>query len=142
MNPPGQLDYETAALRARQEISKAEREAGDIRTDRQTQLAAELRQVRAELDQATARMETARGLVHEANITAPMAVYEKIAQNGQAVAFRIMRRIGADTEEGAATEATPLRPGDTLRVSRASPPENIAGGGGGGRGERLSSAGR
>lgn len=115
------IDYETAILRARQEINKAERDALDVRTERQAKLTTELQQAQADLDQVSAKLTTARSLINEAGVTAPHLALEQWTRAAQRPAYSILRSSDGRSAEIPADETTLLRPGDVVRIVQDSP---------------------
>jgi exopolysaccharide production protein ExoF len=115
-----QLDYETAILRAKQDISEAEQNAIDLRNTAEADIATERQQVEAALIEATLKMDMNRGLMTEALAWAPSAA---AAANPASETFTIMREADGSMEEIEADETTPVLPGDVVKVSVKALPE-------------------
>jgi polysaccharide biosynthesis/export protein ExoF len=113
------LDYTTAALRARQEIRKAERDAADLRSERRAGIVAEIQQTEAALDQAKARLATAQRLIDEATVTAPRLILDRSLQASRGTDFWIVRRTGKDVIKIAVDENAAVQPGDVVHVEQA-----------------------
>lgn len=111
------LDLDTAMLRAKQDISKAEQEAIDLKNDNESELAVQRQKVVAELNAVTLKLGMQNGLISEAGGIAPSAGGAE-----QALSYVLVRKSGGKTKEVAATEDTPVLPGDVLKVERASGP--------------------
>ncbi|WP_082145903.1 polysaccharide biosynthesis/export family protein [Microvirga massiliensis] len=121
------LDYTTAALRARQEIGKSERDATDLRTERKASIVAEIQETEAALDQAKARMVTAQKLIEEATTVAPRLVLDRSLQLTPRLAFWIVRQGTGDTSKIAADENAAVNPGDVVHVEAVTG-DNLSGG--------------
>lgn len=112
------LDLETAMLRAKQDISKAEQEAIDLKNDGVSELAVERQKTVGELNAVTLKLGMQKGLIAEAGGTAPTA-----AGTEQAISYVLVRK-GTDgkSKEIAAAEDMPVLPGDVLKVERTDGP--------------------
>ena len=111
------LDLDTAMLRAKQDISKAEQEAIDLKNDNESELAVGRQKVVAELNAVTLKMGMQKGLISEAGGVAPAN-----AGVEPALSYVLVRKSNGKTKEIAAAEDTPVLPGDVLKVERASDP--------------------
>ncbi|WP_395446897.1 polysaccharide biosynthesis/export family protein [Aminobacter sp. UC22_36] len=112
------LDLETAMLRAKQDISKAEQEAIDLRNDAESELAVERQKTVGELNAVTLKLGMQKGLIAEAGGTAPAAVGAE-----QATSYVLVRKGGdGKSKEIAATEDAPILPGDVIKVVRSGGP--------------------
>jgi polysaccharide biosynthesis/export protein ExoF len=109
------LDFSTAILRARQEISKADREETDLKAERKATIVAELQQTNAELDQLKARVATAESLANEATSIAPRLALDRL-QTPQRHSFWIVRPDGTNAVKIAADENAAVMPGDVVRI--------------------------
>ncbi|MDR7223838.1 polysaccharide biosynthesis/export family protein [Aminobacter aminovorans] len=112
------LDLETAMLRAKQDISKAEQEAIDLKNDAESELAVERQKTVGELNAVTLKLSMQKGLIAEAGGTAPAA-----AGTEQPTSFVLVRK-GSDgkSKEVTAAEDTPILPGDVIKVVRSDSP--------------------
>jgi exopolysaccharide production protein ExoF len=113
------LDLQAAALRAKQEINKAERDAADLRQQRRANILAELQDARGSIEQFSAKLNTSSALIDEATVTAPRLALDRSSQNTQRPVFSIVRRIGDRPIEKRAEEDSTVEPGDVIRVDRA-----------------------
>lgn len=111
------LDLDTAMLRAKQDISKAEQEAIDLKNDNESELAVQRQKVVAELNAVTLKLGMQKGLISEAGGVAPSAGGAE-----QALSYVLVRKGNGKTKEITAAEDTPVLPGDVLKVERASGP--------------------
>lgn len=115
------LDMETASLRAKQDINRAEQDAATLRNDREIEVAEQLRSTEAEIEALDLKIAMHRGLMAEAASLAPAAALS--AGGGAAeVSYRIVRSVDGETQESAADENTPVRPGDVVKVAIEPPP--------------------
>jgi protein involved in polysaccharide export with SLBB domain len=112
------LDYATATLRARQEISKADRNGTDLKAQRKATIVTELQETNAALDQLQARLATAESLANEAIRTTPRLTPDRSPQTAQRYSFWIVRRNGGNSVKIAADEDTVVKPGDVVRVEQ------------------------
>lgn len=112
------LDLDTASLRAKQEISKAARNAIDIQNDRDAQLATEGQQVQADLESVALKMSMYRDLMTEALTNAPDAAQIGAdADETPSMQYSIVRTENGKVSEIPAEENTPVLPGDLIKVS-------------------------
>jgi polysaccharide biosynthesis/export protein ExoF len=114
------LDHTTAILRARQEISKADREEIDLKAERKAAIVAELQQANVELDQLKARLVTAESLANEVTSIAPRQALDRMQAPQHS--FWIVRREGADAVKIAADENAAVMPGDVVRIEEVTGP--------------------
>jgi exopolysaccharide production protein ExoF len=116
------LDMETAALRAKQDISKATQDATTLQNDRDAEIAQERQQAEAEIEQLNLKIAMYKDLMAEAMARDPQAALSTGAE--AAVSFSIVRETGEETTEVAADENTPVLPGDVIKVGIAAIPAN------------------
>lgn len=116
------LDMQTASLRARQEINRAERDAETLRSERETEIAEHLRDTEAEIEALDLKIAMHRGLMSEAASLAPAAA---LGASGGAVepSYGIVRTVDGEVQESAADENTPVLPGDVIKVAIVPPLE-------------------
>ncbi|GEP03122.1 polysaccharide biosynthesis/export family protein [Methylobacterium oxalidis] len=122
------LDYEMAALNARQDIKKSEQGATDLKNDLRTRIVTELADTMAAVGQARAKLRTAEDLITEASVVAPRAMLDRqrTAQGGVRPGYTIVRR---GRESGTSVDETAaLEPGDVLRVEMTVQPGSTAAG--------------
>ena len=114
-------DLQLTMLRARQDISKADRDALELRNRRQTEVANDLRQVEMRLQDIAGRAETAERLTYDTEVTAPQVLAERMRSDVTQPVYSILRRDGGEPREIAVTETTAVEPGDIVRVERRDP---------------------
>ncbi|AFL49968.1 exopolysaccharide production protein ExoF [Sinorhizobium fredii] len=111
------LDIDTTSLKAKQDISKATQDESNLRNDWDAQLAQELQNTEAELDTLTLKLGTSRDLMTEALMqSAEAAQLDEQAEN---ITYSIIREQDGKSTEIAATETTPVLPGDVIKVNAA-----------------------
>jgi protein involved in polysaccharide export with SLBB domain len=111
------LDQITAIMRARQGAAEATRNIEGLHDRHQTEVANELQQERAKLEQLRLKEEVARKMLFEALGSAEGS--EDPAAD-RPPAFAIVRREGGEPRESPALETTPLQPGDVVKVKLSS----------------------
>jgi polysaccharide biosynthesis/export protein ExoF len=114
------LDMETAGLRARQEMNRAERDAAALRSDHDTEIAQQLQDTEAEIEALDLRIAIYQGLMAEAASLAPEAA-QRSGGNATAVSYRIVRVVDGETQEGEVDENTAIHPGDVVKVEVVPP---------------------
>lgn len=110
------LKLEQAILRARQEISRADIGALELRNKRRTEATVEARDVAQKISAARARLDAARALLDDSQVRAPnawRAYADGRRRQPRFVVSRLVegKLVAVDTAPGEA-----LRPGDTLEV--------------------------
>lgn len=123
------LDLESASLKVKQDIARTERDILDLRNDRQAQVAAERQENLAAIDQVTVRIDTSAKLMDEATEVAPMLALERWEREAGEPVYSIVRNTDGQAQETRIDEKAALRPGDTLRVRKASAADGTAAGG-------------
>jgi exopolysaccharide production protein ExoF len=114
------LDYETAILQAKQDISKATQDAINLENSRDAGLAIRMQQVEADLVETNLKMDMYRGLMSEALSVAPEAA---LSDEDVEVIYRLVRGANGKMTEIEASENTPVQPGDVIKVSIMLMPE-------------------
>ena len=109
------LDLETAILRAKQDISQATQDEVDLENTANSELATERQTVEAALQEAELKARTQKGLISEAMALGP------VLEQGdeELISYALVRNQGGKTSEIDAAEATPVMPGDVIKVKRA-----------------------
>jgi hypothetical protein len=104
-----QRDLESRAFRAQQARGRAEAAANNAENRRREEIASELQQVQAKLGELWQQAQTVHAIATEA---------ERVPSKNRALTFNIVRKDleGGSETEIAASESTPIRPGDVLRV--------------------------
>ncbi|PIO41850.1 polysaccharide biosynthesis/export family protein [Phyllobacterium zundukense] len=116
------LDLDTAALRAKQEVNKAARDATDLENDRKAELALEKRTTQAALDENNLKLAMYKKLMAEALVSAPEAAGLAASVAAPVLRYSIVRTIKGTTQEITAQENTVLVPGDVVKVAVARNP--------------------
>ncbi|WP_201833342.1 polysaccharide biosynthesis/export family protein [Microvirga zambiensis] len=111
------LDYTTAVLRARQEISKAERAADDLKAERKARIVTEKQDTEAQIDQSKARLTTALSLINAATDITPQLLLEKPLEKPTTV-FTVIRRVGTNTVKTVVDDTAMIEPGDVVQVDQ------------------------
>jgi len=111
------LDYTTAVLRARQEISKAERAADDLKAERKAKIVAEKQDTEAQIDQSKARLATALSLISEATVATPQLLLDKLPAKPTTV-FSIIRRVVGNSVKSVVDDTAMIEPGDVVQVDQ------------------------
>ncbi|OHV84961.1 polysaccharide biosynthesis/export family protein [Rhizobium sp. LCM 4573] len=111
------LDIDTATLRAKQDITKANQDEINLRNDWVAQRAKELQDTEAELDKLGLQISTSRELMSEALAQSAEAL--KFDPNGKAATIKyvVVRDEGQGPKEVSVDEHVQLRPGDVVKVS-------------------------
>ncbi|MGH1571573.1 hypothetical protein ACRAWG_13915 [Methylobacterium sp. P31] len=113
------LDYEMAALNARQDRQKADQTQNDVRNERRTKILTELTKLRGEIEQDRSKVALQESLMAEANVTGPTVVGnpDREAQETQPIFILTRRDPKRDTTSTTVVSATTaLEPGDVLQV--------------------------
>lgn len=108
------LDLDTAVLRAKQDISKANQDAIDLINNNIAELTAERRQVQADLKETALKLEMHRGLMSEAIGVSPASATS--AGSEVTVSYLIVRDRDGTPSEIAVDENAPVLPGDVVKV--------------------------
>jgi polysaccharide export outer membrane protein len=117
------LDQMTAIMRARQGYAEATRNIEGLRDRHRTEVAADLQQERARLEQLLLKEEISRKMLFESLGSAEGS--EDPAAD-RPPAFAIVRREGGEPRESPALETTPLEPGDVVKVKISTPARRSA----------------
>jgi polysaccharide biosynthesis/export protein ExoF len=115
------LDFETAILRARQDISKATQDAVNLKSGVESELAVERQEVEAKLIENNIKLETQRGLMAEALALAPSAIQRTDARAEPAIS--IVRSVNGRVSTILADENSSVWPGDVIKVNWEQAPE-------------------
>jgi chromosome segregation ATPase len=108
---------QTAIIRARQNISLADRARATLLNDRRQEILDELRKLDTEEAENQRRIETARNLVTEAQQTTPLLAHRLLSARSRSYRYEITRNDGAEPHvETTADVRAPLMPGDVVHV--------------------------
>jgi exopolysaccharide production protein ExoF len=110
------LDLDTAALRAKEEIGKADQSIAELRSKTRNQIQADLADVEQKISETTARIATSTTIVdREANPPGDAAT----AVSDPGPTCLILRPHDGKVEQIAGDETARIEPGDTIKVLRA-----------------------
>jgi protein involved in polysaccharide export with SLBB domain len=112
----GQRDLMRSIIGAQVDISNAERNIITLLSNRRREVAEELRATQAQIENLSAKFETARHMLQEAEVIAPASLAAANRRESMEPIYSIIRLTSGGMEEIEATELTSLRPGDTVRV--------------------------
>ena len=106
------LDLDTASLRAKEDIGKADQAIIELRSKTQNDTETELADVEQKIPQIAARIASSEAIIgHDSGANAA-------AQQSQAMCL-ITRRSAGSTKQIEANETALVEPGDTIKVLRA-----------------------
>ncbi|MBB4010595.1 polysaccharide biosynthesis/export family protein [Allorhizobium taibaishanense] len=111
------LDIDTNTLKAKQDLNKAQQDQTTTRNDWDAQLAQDLQDTEAELDQIALKLSTSRGLMAESLLQSAESASMKNGDGENNVAYSIVREKDGKPAELAASENTPVVPGDVIKVT-------------------------
>ncbi|MET0597090.1 MAG: polysaccharide biosynthesis/export family protein [Mesorhizobium sp.] len=112
----GRLSAETSLLRARQEISRTDIAILQLKNQQANEVAVSLRETQAQLEELRSKADTAVELLHEAESSAPRLLALRKQSLTAEPKLTIVRQSESGPVEIAATEATAVEPGDTVKV--------------------------
>jgi exopolysaccharide production protein ExoF len=110
------LDLDTAVLRAREDIGKADQNVLELQNKFRNDVLSELAEVERKLSEVAARIKTNQMIV-EREITEPELASMLSQAHGELV-YSIIRGTGGEAREMPANETSIVEPGDTVRVKR------------------------
>lgn len=111
------LDIDTNTLKAKQDLNKAQQDETTTRNDWDAQLAQELQDTEAELDQIALKLSTSRGLMAESLLQSSESASAKNADGEANVTYSIVREKDGKPTEIAVDENTSVTPGDVIKVT-------------------------
>jgi exopolysaccharide production protein ExoF len=111
------LDIDTASLKAKQDISKANQDEITLRNDRASQLAQEMQDTDTELETLQLKLTTSQTLMQEAVAQSADAAHLGGDGQGVNVAYSIVRDENGKPKEISADENTQVLPGDLIKVT-------------------------
>lgn len=111
------LDTDTAALRARQDISKANQDEINLRNDWEADRAKELQDTEAELEKLGLQLGTSRQLMSEALAQSAEALKFDPSGKDAAIRYVVIRDDGNGPKEIVVSENDRLQPGDVVKVA-------------------------
>ncbi|MCJ2012619.1 polysaccharide biosynthesis/export family protein [Methylobacterium sp. J-076] len=117
------LDVQIAVIRARQDISKGERDILDLKDQRRNTALQEAAETRMRLNETMAKLEAAKNLLYQAEIRSPATVLAN-SDSYSKPEYIVLRRSNGVAKTLTVGEDDLLQPGDVVRV-RPRLPDNI-----------------
>lgn len=111
------LDTDTAALRAKQDINKANQDEINLRNDWDAQRAQELQDTEAQLEKLGYELSTSRELMQEALAQSAEALKFDPSNKDATIKYVVVRDTGDGPKQITVDENAMLRPGDVIKVS-------------------------
>jgi polysaccharide biosynthesis/export protein ExoF len=113
------VDVDLSMVRTRQDISKAERDIVDLGHERRDDILTDLRKTEGRLAELAQKAATAESLIHDTEVTAPLAADQRADAETQPPTLTILRR----GDDGAVHEITvgetdPIEPDDTIKIQK------------------------
>lgn len=109
------MALETAILRARHGISQHEQSTLDLHSQRDQRILRDSQATDLEIEETLEEMETAKALVHEAEVSAPMLLRHRLAEDKVETTYVLTTEDGDQVVD----ESAPIPPGAVLRVERS-----------------------
>jgi polysaccharide export outer membrane protein/exopolysaccharide production protein ExoF len=110
------LRVEQRLLNAKQEISRAEISIVELRSRRAQEVALEIRETQAKIEEAARKIATTTELIESAQASLPY-VMASSPLGGAEATYHILRQVDGRVVEMSAEESTPVEPGDTVKVN-------------------------
>jgi len=114
------LELDTALLRARQEISRADRNILELQSQRRNEVLGDLRQVTASLEQTMQKIQTTQKLIAESDNFAAQYIPGGTRDQSAQPVFSIVRGSGSEAVESVVSDVTLVMPGDIIKVGSKS----------------------
>jgi polysaccharide biosynthesis/export protein ExoF len=111
------LDISTNTLKAKQDLNKAQQDETTTRNDWDAQLAQDLQDTEAQLEESTLKLSTSRSLMVDALMQSAESANVKDGSNSANIIYSIVREKDGKPTEIAATENTAVLPGDVVKVT-------------------------
>jgi protein involved in polysaccharide export with SLBB domain len=113
------LDLQTASVRAKQEVAKAERDSLDLQKAFKSNAEADLQGTRALIDQLAVKLKMNNALIAETQSSAAQLASERSTEPTRT--FYISRKAGDKVVETQVDPNAPVQPGDVIRVKSVMP---------------------
>jgi protein involved in polysaccharide export with SLBB domain len=110
------LDLDLAKLRARQDISKAERDANDLVNRRNNEVLIELGNVRTKLAGMAEKQLMLQRLIRDSELIAPQQSMLSGGREQERLRLSIRRQIDGETNSKVVPETEKIHPGDVVQV--------------------------
>jgi polysaccharide biosynthesis/export protein ExoF len=117
-----QMMAETAIVRAQESMTLAEQQVTKAQQERSRLNRKDLQQIRDDIAEARARIQTQTLLIREAQSGAPAELRERLSQDGERPDLVILRKEGETLRELVADETTSVVPDDIIKIPAVSPP--------------------
>ncbi|AYD02487.1 polysaccharide biosynthesis/export family protein [Neorhizobium sp. NCHU2750] len=111
------LDTDTASLRAKQDVTKANQDEINLRNDWDAQCAQDLQDTEAQLEKLDLQLSTNRALMSEALAQSAEALKFDPSAKDASIKYMIVRDTGDGPKQIPVDENAMLRPGDVIKVS-------------------------
>jgi polysaccharide export outer membrane protein/exopolysaccharide production protein ExoF len=115
------LELDTALLRARQEMSKADRDMIDLRSKRRDEILVDLRETDAKFEESRQKLAASRKLLDESRDFAMQFAAGGLRDQTLRTTYAIVRGSGSQSTEVTVSETDPMQPGDVLKVIVSTP---------------------
>lgn len=106
----------TQMLRAEQGVTQTEQLLRSLVDGREQEVVEELHEAEAALHQTMEKIKTAKELLYEAMVVAPVAYEQMTGEGDSAVAYQIVREVDGETQRIAAGEDHEVKPGDVVEL--------------------------
>ena len=113
------MDLDTAALRAKEDIGKADQSIVELRNKTHTQIQSELADVEQKIPETAARIATNTAIADRESTTAPVSGGGAGTDDQPAICL-ILRKSDGQTTQVKGDETSQVEPGDTIKVLRPS----------------------
>lgn len=112
------LDVALAILKAQQDVAKVDRDIADLRNRYRVDALTEATNVRSQLAANAEKMETARTLLRNVEMSAPVAANQAIEDEGRGFVTTIDRVVAGEMRSLEVDGNAPVLPGDVVRVEK------------------------
>jgi hypothetical protein len=112
------VDVDLSMVRTRQDISKAERDIVDLGHERRDDILTDLRKTEARLAELAQKAATAESLIHDSEVTAPIAADQRVDAEASPILTILRRGDDGAVHETTVQESDPIAPDDTIKVQR------------------------
>jgi polysaccharide biosynthesis/export protein ExoF len=110
------IDLGTATLRAKQEISKADREASELHNERRAELVVEVQETQSSLKETELKITSANERMAALAIASPALAGQSMSDLQDRLTYRISRVVDGKAQDIDALAHTALTPGDLINV--------------------------
>jgi polysaccharide biosynthesis/export protein ExoF len=110
------IDLGTATLRAKQEISKADRETSELHNERRAELVVEVQDTQSQLKETELKITNAHERLAALALASPAIAGQSMSDLQDRLSYRITRVIDGKSQDIDALAHTALTPGDLINV--------------------------